>query len=223
MPAFLFITSVSFELRERLYPVTIEFWITTFIVVASPGTGAIYTIAAGLSRGGRAAVIAAFACTIGIVPHLAAAMMGLAALLHTSALLYDSVKYAGVAYLLFMAWQTLQAHGALKIDSDHSPRSLLQVMVDGILINLLNPKLTIFFVAFLPQFMSKDAVNPLGEMLGLSGVFMAMTFVVFALYGLFAAAMRDHVITRPSVMTWLRRSFAAAFVALGARLAASER
>lgn len=200
-----------------------EFWITTFIVVASPGTGAIYTIAAGLGRGGRASIIAALACTLGIVPHLLAAMMGLAALLHTSALLYDSVKYAGVAYLLYMAWQTLREHGALKVESDISPRSSLRVMVDGILINILNPKLTIFFVAFLPQFMNKDAASPLIEMLGLSGVFMGMTFVVFAAYGLFAAAMRDHVITRPPVMAWLRRSFAAAFVALGARLALSER
>jgi threonine/homoserine/homoserine lactone efflux protein len=203
--------------------VSIEFWITTFIVVASPGVGAIYTIAAGLSRGGRAAVIAAFACTVGIVPHLLAAMMGLAALLHTSALLYDSVKYAGVAYLLYMAWQTLREHGALKVETGAAPRSMVGVMVDGILINILNPKLTIFFVAFLPQFMDKASANPMVEMLGLSGVFMAMTFVVFALYGLFAAAMRDHVITRPSVMTGLRRAFAAAFVALGARLAVSER
>lgn len=200
-----------------------ELLLTTFIVVASPGTGAIYTIATGLARGGRASILAAFACTLGIIPHLLAAMMGLAALLHTSALLYDAVKYAGVAYLLYMAWQTLQAHGTLKIETGAAPRSSLRVLVDGVLLNILNPKLTIFFVAFLPQFMTKDAVNPLAEMLAMSGVFMAMTFVVFAVYGLFAAAMRDHVITRPSVMTWLRRSFAATFVALGARLALSER
>ncbi len=201
----------------------VEFWLTTFIVVASPGTGAIYTIAAGLGRGARASILAAFACTLGIVPHLIAAMMGLAALLHTSAVLYDAVKYAGVAYLLFMAWQTLKEQGALKVAADTSARSSIRVLVDGILINLLNPKLTIFFVAFLPQFMRNDAASPMVEMLGLSGVFMGMTFVVFALYGLFAAAMRDHVITRPSVMIWLRRSFAGAFVALGARLAVSER
>ncbi|OYU49562.1 MAG: lysine transporter LysE [Rhizobiales bacterium PAR1] len=202
---------------------TAEFWITTFIVVASPGVGAIYTIAAGLARGGRASVLAAFACTLGIVPHVLAAMFGLAALLHTSALLYDAVKYAGVAYLLWMAWQALQETGALKVDTDTAPRSSLRVLVDGVALNLLNPKLTIFFVAFLPQFTDKASATPLADMLGLSGVFMVMTFVVFAIYGLFAAAMRDHVIARPSVMTWLRRSFAAAFVALGARLALSER
>lgn len=200
-----------------------EFWITTFIVVASPGTGAVYTIATGLGRGGKASVVAAFACTLGIIPHLIAAMMGLAALLHTSALLYDTVKYAGVAYLLWMAWQTLQEKGAMRIDGDASPRTVVRVMVDGIALNLLNPKLSIFFVAFLPQFTDKAAASPLLEMLALSAVFMAMTFVVFAIYGLFAAAMRDHVVGRPKVMLWLRRLFAAAFGALAIRLAFTDR
>jgi len=200
-----------------------EFWITTFIVVASPGTGAVYTIATGLGRGGKASVVAAFACTLGIIPHLIAAMMGLAALLHTSALLYDTVKYAGVAYLLWMAWQTFQEKGAMRIDGDASTRTVMRVMVDGIALNLLNPKLSIFFVAFLPQFTDKAAASPLLEMLALSAVFMAMTFVVFAIYGLFAAAMRDHVVGRPKVMLWLRRSFAAAFGALAVRLAFTDR
>jgi threonine/homoserine/homoserine lactone efflux protein len=200
-----------------------EFWITTFIVVASPGTGAVYTIATGLGRGGKASVVAAFACTLGIIPHLIAAMMGLAALLHTSALLYDTVKYAGVAYLLWMAWQTFQEKGAMRIDGDASPRTVMRVMVDGIALNLLNPKLSIFFVAFLPQFTDKAAASPLLEMLALSAVFMAMTFVVFAIYGLFAAAMRDHVVGRPKVMLWLRRLFAAAFGALAIRLAFTDR
>ncbi|MCZ8258968.1 MAG: LysE family translocator [Beijerinckiaceae bacterium] len=202
---------------------TLEFWITTFIVVASPGTGAVYSIATGLGRGGKASVVAAFACTLGILPHLAAAMTGLTALLHASALLFDLVKYAGVAYLLWMAWQTLQEKGAMRVDADATPRSTVRVLVDGIALNLLNPKLSIFFVAFLPQFMDRNAASPMLEMLALSGVFMAMTFVVFALYGLFAAAMRDHVVSRPIVMAWLRRSFAAAFVLLGARLAVQER
>jgi threonine/homoserine/homoserine lactone efflux protein len=200
-----------------------EFLLTSLIIVASPGTGAIYTIAAGLTRGSRASVLAAFACTLGIVPHLVAAMMGLAALLHASALAFEIVKYAGVAYLLWMAWQTLREQGALKVETKADPRSGLRVLTDGIAINVLNPKLSIFFVAFLPQFIAADEAAPIARMLELSGVFMAMTFVVFALYGLFAAAMRDKVVSRPAVMTWLRRSFAAAFVALGAKLALTER
>jgi threonine/homoserine/homoserine lactone efflux protein len=202
---------------------SIEFLVTAFIIVVSPGTGAIYTIAAGLSRGARASVLAAFACTIGIVPHLIAALTGLAALLHASALAFEIVKYAGVAYLLWMAWQTLREDGALRIDAKEDRRSSVRIVVDGVLVNILNPKLSIFFVAFLPQFIATDEAAPLTRMAELSGVFMAMTFVVFALYGLFAAAMRDHVVSRPAVMAWMRRTFAAAFVALGARLALQER
>ena len=200
-----------------------EFLITSFIVVASPGTGALYTLAAGLSRGSRASVVAAFGCTLGCVPHMAAAILGLAALLHTSALAFETVKYLGVAYLLYMAWNTLRQRGALGIDKETGARTAMQVTVEAILINILNPKLSIFFLAFLPQFMSSDEAHPLPHMLMLSAVFMLMTFVVFAAYGLFAASVRDHVISRPRVMTWARRIFAGAFAMLGAKLAFTER
>jgi len=200
-----------------------EFLITSLIVVASPGTGVLYTLAAGLSRGSRASVVAAFGCTLGIVPHLAAAILGLAALLHTSALAFQTFKYAGVAYLLHMAWNTLKEHGTLHVEREVGARSALQVTVRAILINILNPKLSIFFLAFLPQFVDIGEAHPLPRMLELSSVFMAMTFVVFVAYGLFAASVRDHVISRPRVMAWMRRTFAAAFVALGAKLAFAER
>jgi len=202
---------------------SIEFLITSFIVVISPGTGVLYTLATGLSRGARASIVAAFGCTLGIVPHLAAAIMGLAALLHTSALAFQLFKYLGVAYLLFMAWSTLRESGALKVEREVGARSAVQVTVTAILINILNPKLSIFFLAFLPQFISASEAQPLPRMLELSAVFMLMTFVVFVGYGLFAASIRDHVISRPRVLTWMRRSFAAAFVALGARLALTDR
>jgi len=202
---------------------TIEFLITSLIVVISPGTGVLYTLATGLSRGGRASVFAALGCTFGIVPHMAAAIVGLAALLHTSALAFHTFKYLGVIYLLYMAWMTLRERGALKVERDLGARSALRVTVTGILINILNPKLSIFFLAFLPQFICADEPNPLPLMLELSSVFMLMTFVVFVGYGLFAAAIRDRVISRPRVLAWMRRTFAAAFVALGARLALADR
>jgi threonine/homoserine/homoserine lactone efflux protein len=202
---------------------TIEFLLTTLIVVISPGTGVLYTLAAGLSRGPRASIVAAFGCTLGIVPHMAAAILGLAALLHTSAIAFETLKYLGVAYLLYMAWNTLKEHGALRIDSDARVRSSLQVIVEAVLINLLNPKLSIFFFAFLPQFVQVGEQQPLQRMLLLSGVFMLLTFVVFVGYGLFASAIRRHVISRPRILAWMRRTFAAAFVALGAKLAFSER
>ena len=202
---------------------SIEFLVTSLIVVASPGIGVLFTLAAGLSRGWRASVVAAFGCTLGIVPHMAAAIMGLAALLHTSALAFQVLKYLGVAYLLYMAWSTLQEHGALRVETEIGARSARQVIVAAILANILNPKLSIFFLAFLPQFVSAGEVYPVARMLELSAVFMLLTFVVFAVYGIFAAAVRSHIISRPRVLTWMRRAFAGAFAALGAKLAVAER
>ena len=199
------------------------FLVTSLVVVASPGTGVLYTLAAGLSRGRRASIVAAFGCTLGIVPHIAAAIVGLAALLHTSAVAFQALKYAGVAYLLYLAWRTLREHGGLTVETDAAARSSLDVIVSAIAINVLNPKLSIFFVAFLPQFVAADEPNRLAHMLELSVVFMALTFVVFVVYGLFAAALRLHVISRPRVLTWMRRTFAGAFVALGAKLALTAR
>jgi threonine/homoserine/homoserine lactone efflux protein len=203
--------------------VSIEFLVTSLIVIVSPGTGVLFTLAAGLARGSRASVVAAFGCTLGIVPHMAAAILGLAALLHTSALAFQVFKYLGVAYLLYMAWSALKERGALRVETEVSARSAIQVTTTAILINILNPKLSIFFLAFLPQFVSADEPHPLSRMLVLSAAFMLLTFVVFVGYGLFAAAIRNHVISRPRVLTWMRRTFAAAFVALGARLALAER
>ncbi len=202
---------------------SIEFLITALIVVASPGTGVLLTLAAGLSRGARASVVAAFGCTLGIVPHMLAAVTGLAALLHTSATAFQLLKYAGVAYLLSMAWMTLKEQGALTVESGGTPRSDAQVVLSAILVNVLNPKLSIFFFAFLPQFVGIGEASPLATMIELSLAFMLMTFVVFAGYGIAAAAVRNHVISRPRVLAWMRRTFAAAFVGLGAKLALAER
>ncbi len=202
---------------------SIDFLLTSLIVVASPGTGVLYTLAAGLSRGPRASVVAAFGCTLGIVPHMAAAIMGLAALLHTSAVAFQTLKYLGVAYLLYMAWNTLKEKGAMQVGEETQSRPAAQVIVSAILINILNPKLSIFFLAFLPQFVSATEPHPLARMVQLSAVFMLLTFAVFVGYGLFAASVRRHVISRPRVLTWMRRTFAGAFAALGAKLALVER
>jgi len=202
---------------------SISFLVTSLIVIISPGTGVLYTLAAALTKGSRASIAAAFGCTLGIVPHMSAAMLGLAAVLHTSALAFAALKWCGVAYLLYMAWQALRERGALAIEPRLDARSSRKVIVTGFLINILNPKLSIFFLAFLPQFIAAGETHKLQRMLELSAAFMAMTFVVFALYGLFAAYLRDHLVTRPKAMSWLRRGFAGGFAALGARLAFAER
>lgn len=199
------------------------FLLTSLVIVATPGTGALYAIAAGLTRGTRAGVLAALAGTLGTLPHMLAAITGLAALLHASGVAFAVLKYAGVAYLLVMAWSTWRDRGVLTVDEESSATaSTRAVLVSGITLNLLNPKLTIFFFAFLPQFVPAGP-GAVPAMLGLSAVFMAMTFVVFAGYGACAAAVRDRVLARPAVLDRLRKAFAASFAVLAGRLALESR
>ena len=199
---------------------SMQFLLTALVVCLAPGTGVIYTLATGLGHGRRAAIAAALGCTFGIVPHLLAATLGLAAVLHTSALLFTLVKFAGVAYLLYLAWQMLRADGALSVSSDPRPAErLLVIMRRGALINILNPKLSIFFLALLPPFLSGNPANVTAEMIFLGLVFMLITFAIFVLYGCFAAFARQRLLQSATVMRWLNRSFAAIFAALAGRLA----
>jgi threonine/homoserine/homoserine lactone efflux protein len=205
-----------------LRDVTWSFLLTSFVICVTPGIGALYTMAAGLARGTRAGVLAAFACTLGTVPHAVAALTGLAAVLHASGVAFQAIKYAGVAYLLWMAWQTWRDTGALRVDEGSAPRGARAVIWTGVTANLLNPKLTLFFFAFLPQFVP-NAAGSTARMVGLSAVFMAMTFVTFVGYAVAAGALRDRVLTRPQLVTRIRKVFAASFVALSARLAVQSR
>ena len=202
---------------------TVAFLLTTLVVVATPGTGAVYTIGAGLARGRRASLIAALGCTVGVIPHMIAAITGLAALLNASAVAFQTLKWLGVAYLLYLAWQTLRDQSAIEIDTAQAPVSFWRVIGTAVLINLLNPKLTIFFFAFLPQFVPASDPNATLTMIWLSLVFMAVTFIVFAVYGAFAATMRRQVVSRPRVVAWMRRTFAATYVLLAGRLALEGR
>ena len=200
----------------------VDFLLTSLIVVAAPGTGALYTIASGLSRGVRVGVIAAFGCTLGIIPHMLAAVMGLAAVFNTSHTAFAIVKYAGVTYLIYMAWMTLKENGPLQMDEKSQTRPPLKIIVSAILLNLLNPKLPIFFLAFLPQFVDMNDPHPASHMLRLSALFMLITFMVFALYGTFAAFMRAHVLSKPGTLKGMRIAFASGFVGLAMKLAVSH-
>lgn len=199
--------------------ISLQFLLTALVVVIAPGTGVIYTLASGLGQGQRAAWWAALGCTLGIVPHLAAATLGLAAILHTSASLFNIVKFAGVAYLIYLAWGSLRQGSALAISSETKAEAGWRIARRGALINILNPKLSIFFLALLPPFLSGAAATAPVEMALLGLVFMVMTFVVFVLYGTFAAAARQRILGSETVMQWLSRSFAAIFAALAGRLA----
>ena len=201
---------------------SIEFLVTSLIIVATPGTGVLYTLAAGLSRGIRASVVAAFGCTLGIIPHMAAAIMGLAALLHASALAFQTLKYLGVAYLLYMAWNTLREQGPLKVETDVDTRSTRQVITSAILINILNPKLSMFFLAFLPQFVPADSPDKTLSFLLLGAMSLLQGFVFLML--LVALATR---LSRLQASERSRRVLNALggglFLALALRVALSER
>lgn len=203
--------------------ITVEFLITSLIVVLIPGTGVVFTVSTGLLRGRRASVFAALGCTAGIVPHLLATVLGVAALMHTSAIAFQMLKCAGVVYLLYLAYATWRDKSAFAVERKPSGSTAMGLIIKAILLNILNPKLTIFFLAFLPQFVEQGASSPLAQLLLLSGVFMAMTFAVFIVYGLLAHTFRRAVIESPRVQSWLRRVFAVTFVGLGAQLALSER
>jgi threonine/homoserine/homoserine lactone efflux protein len=202
---------------------SLNFLVTCLIVVLIPGTGVIFTVSTGLTAGKRASVFAALGCTAGILPHLLASILGLSALLHTSALAFEVLKYAGVAYLLYLAYATWRDRSAFAMNDTPIVATLRSLIIRGFLLNILNPKLTIFFLAFLPQFVTPGSTAPALQMLVLSSVFMAMTFAVFVLYGLLANGFRRAVIESPRVQNWLRRSFAAAFAGLGLNLAFAQR
>lgn len=202
---------------------SVEFLLTSLVVVLLPGTGVLYTLAVGLGQGFRASVAAAFGCTLGILPAAVASIVGLAAVLHASAVAFQILKYLGVAYLFYMAWTILRDGGALSVSEERSRHRAFTLVRNGLLLNVLNPKLSLFFLAFLPQFISPDASNPTPQLISLAFVFMVMTFVVFIGYGGCASLARDYVISRPTVLLWLRRSFAGAFGVLGLRLALADR
>jgi threonine/homoserine/homoserine lactone efflux protein len=204
--------------------ITADFLLTSLIVVLIPGTGVVFTVSTGLTRGRHASVYAALGCTAGIVPHLLATVLGLAALLHMSAPAFQALKWAGVLYLLYLAYTTWRDPRAFAVDAAAADaRGGARIALKAFLLNILNPKLSIFFLAFLPQFVATDAASPLLQLLLLSGVFMAMTFAVFVVYGVLAHAFRRAVIESPRVQGWLRRGFAAAFAGLGLNLALSQR
>jgi threonine/homoserine/homoserine lactone efflux protein len=200
---------------------SIEYLLTAFIICLSPGIGVVYTLSSTLGGGLRAGFFASVGCTVATVIHLVVAMAGLAAILHTSAVLFQTIKFAGVAYLLWMAWAVLRDRGGLSVRPDApdaAPKSPFQLIRRGILLNILNPKLPLFFVAFIPQFV--PAGSPVGLLVELGLGFTAMTFVVFMGYVVIAATGRQYLLQSEVAVNWLRRAFAASFALLGLKLAA---
>ena len=203
--------------------ISIEFLITALVVIIIPGTGVIYTITTGITSGWRMSIAAASGCTIGIIPHLAAGILGLSAILHMSAIAFQIIKYAGAAYLLFMAWSMWRDNENPELVIDRERRGFIKTAIRGILINILNPKLTIFFLTFLPLFVSADSKSPVLQLAMLSGMFMGMTLAVFIFYGFLAGSLRGYITSSPGIMKATRRSFAFILGFFGVKLALSEK
>ena len=200
-----------------------EFLLTSLVVVIIPGTGVIYTVSTGLTQRWRASILAALGCTMGIIPHLTASILGLSAILHMSARAFQVIKFAGALYLLYLAWSMWQDTGTLRFDQSEQKRGGFQIVVKGILINILNPKLTLFFFAFLPLFVSAQAGSPTNQMVGLSAIFMGMTFVIFVLYGILASGISTYLMKSPKAIRRMQRTFALIFAVLAVKLALGER
>ncbi|SDR24500.1 LysE family translocator [Pseudovibrio sp. Tun.PSC04-5.I4] len=201
---------------------SLEYILTSIVVILLPGTGVLYTVAVGLGKGFQPSIAAAFGCTLGIVPAALASIIGVAAIFHSSTLAFQLLKYLGVVYLFYVSWSILRSGGALEVNDERKERTLPHTVLDGILLNVLNPKLSLFFLAFLPQFVSPNSAQATSALLLHALVFMLLTFLIFVAYGATASLARDYVITRPKVMAWLKRGFAATFGALGVKLAFAE-
>ncbi len=200
-----------------------EFLLTSLAVVLIPGTGAVYTITTGLTLKWRASVAAAIGCTLGIVPHILASILGLSALLDMSAQVFSVLKIAGAVYLLYLAWNMWREAGTVDLNKKGAETTVIQIIIKAIAINLLNPKLTIFFFAFLPLFVSKNSSSPTLEMMMLSTVFMLMTFIVFALYGILASGISSYLINSVKAVKRIQQTFAVILAAFAVNLALSEK
>lgn len=198
---------------------SLEFWVTTIVVTATPGTGVLYTIAGALAHGMRIGIVAAFGCTLAALPHMALALSGAAVMLAASPFAFEALKWLGVAYLLYLAWGTWRQTGALAPSTEEHETSARRVIGNAVLVNLLNPKPTLFFLVFLPMFVDPRAEGAVLRMAGMGLAFMAVTLVIFTAYAIGAAWLRRYVIEKPRVMRGIGRGFAICFVGLAGMLA----
>jgi len=199
-----------------------EFLLTALAVVAVPGTGVIYTVSSGLAGNRRSGAAAALGCTLGILPHLAACILGLSAVMQLGATVFRVLRIAGCLYLLYLAWGLWRSGGTLTLSGGREASGTGKTILRGMAINLLNPKLTLFFFAFLPVFLSPESVSPLREMLVLSLIFMGMTLAVFVLYGLLAGSAGRLLAGSKTLSRRLNRSFALIMAAMALKLSLTE-
>ncbi len=198
--------------------VSLGFLATSLIVIIIPGTGVIYTVTTSLSGNKRSAFLAAFGCTLGILPHILAAILGISVILNTGAQIFKIIRIIGVLYLIYLGIGLLKAENGIKIGEKKKERPFL-IITKAILINLLNPKLTLFFLSFLPQFIEPDSLNTRIEMISLSLVFMGLTFIIFCSYGLLANSFRSVLIKSPKLFNRIQQGFGIILIGFAGKIA----
>ena len=214
---------LNFQDSTKGNGLSIEFFITSLIVVLMPGAGSIYTISTGLFRGWRSSIVAAFGCTAGIIPHLLFSILVLSSVYEYSTATFQVIKYIGAVYLLYLAYSMWRESGVSEfLENFDQKKDKLKIILNAIFINLFNPKLSIFFLAFLPLFVSLESEFPVGQFIFLSIIFMLMTLIVFIIYGLFAHNVSKYFRKSGVQYIWTQRAFAIIFVILGAKLLIME-
>ncbi len=199
------------------------FIVTSIAVILMPGPAMLFVISNGLTRGPKASIAAAFGTTTGVCFHLMCAAFGLAIILKTSVIAFTVVKFAGAAYLIYLAIKILLSNEQIVNDLSNGEKTANSIFWRGIFINILNPKLSIFFLAYLPQFIDSNLTSVTSQTLILGAIFMAMTIFIFICYGMFASLLRQKVLNSPKILKAIKWCFASIFMALGVRLALTEK
>lgn len=206
---------------------TYTFILTSFIIILLPGTGVMYTISTGLIKGKRMSIIAALGCTLGIIPHLITSICLSSLLLKMNAQAFFILKILGGLYLLYLGIGMLKSKADLNFNNTsatgkESSNTLTTIITRGILINLLNPKLTLFFFSFLPQYISTNSDNyiKISFLLGLA--FMFITFIVFIGYGLLAGLTKSFFVNSPKRVQCIQNVFGIIFIIFAVKLSTSS-
>lgn len=198
---------------------TYTFLITSLIIILAPGTGVIYTVSMGMTEGRKKSIFAALGCTLGIVPHLCISIALSSLLMQMNEQVFTVIKYLGVLYLIYLGLSMILSKGKVEVSETQTETRATAIIRRGILINLLNPKLTLFFFSFLPQYVSLGSANYVAKSTLLGILFMALTLIVFVGYGLLAGTAKVWLCQSPKRMAFLQKCFGVIFIAFAIKLA----
>ena len=192
-------------------------------LTATPGQDNIYIVTGGIGQGRKAALVSAWGVCIGLVVHTALAAVGLSALLAQSAVAFSVVKYAGAAYLIYLGIKTLFSEESFAVSGEVVPLRLRSVFLQGVASNVLNPKVALFFLSFLPHFVSLESGSAATQFSALGSLFVLLTLILTSFIAYVSGGLGDKLRDRPGFAEALRWLTGSVLVGLGVRLALSDR